>query len=376
MYRNEYEYELIQRIVDLVSRKINRALLHVADYPVGLESQVLQVKLLLGIGHDDGVRMVGIHGPGGVGKTTLAAAVYNSIADHFEALCFLENVRDTSNKHGLLHLQGNLLSETVGKIKLTSVKQGVSIIQHRLQKKKVLLIIDDVDKHEQLQTLVGGSHWFGPASRVIITTRDQQLLACHGVKRTYEVNMLNEEDAIDLLSWKAFMSEKVDPRYKDVLNKASTYASGLPLALEVIGSNLFGKNIEEWNSRLEQYKRIPKEEVQEKLKVSYDDLEDEEKSVFLDLACCFQNYNLKKVEDILLAHHGHSIKQIIGVLVQKSLMKISQYGKVILHDLIEYMGKEIVRKESPKEPGKRSRLWFPEDIVQVLEENKVKKINT
>jgi hypothetical protein len=35
------------------------------------------------------------------------------------------------------------------------------------------------------------------------------------------------------------------------------------------------------------------------------------------------------------------------------------------------MGKEIVRQESPKEPGKRSRLWCPEDIVQVLEENTV-----
>ncbi|KAK7380574.1 hypothetical protein VNO78_33088 [Psophocarpus tetragonolobus] len=33
------------------------------------------------------------------------------------------------------------------------------------------------------------------------------------------------------------------------------------------------------------------------------------------------------------------------------------------------MGKEIVRQESPDQPGKRSRLWCPEDIIQVLEEN-------
>ncbi|CAB4290322.1 unnamed protein product [Prunus armeniaca] len=33
------------------------------------------------------------------------------------------------------------------------------------------------------------------------------------------------------------------------------------------------------------------------------------------------------------------------------------------------MGKEIVRQESPSEPGKRSRLWFYEDICHVLEEN-------
>ncbi|KAG6676508.1 hypothetical protein I3842_15G155000 [Carya illinoinensis] len=33
------------------------------------------------------------------------------------------------------------------------------------------------------------------------------------------------------------------------------------------------------------------------------------------------------------------------------------------------MGKEIVRKESRKEPGARSRLWFHEDVRYVLEEN-------
>ncbi|WJX71523.1 hypothetical protein P8452_55507 [Trifolium repens] len=40
-------------------------------------------------------------------------------------------------------------------------------------------------------------------------------------------------------------------------------------------------------------------------------------------------------------------------------------GKIVEQD----MGKEIVRQESPEEPGKRSRLWFSKDIVHVLEEN-------
>ncbi|KAK7380571.1 hypothetical protein VNO78_33085 [Psophocarpus tetragonolobus] len=40
-----------------------------------------------------------------------------------------------------------------------------------------------------------------------------------------------------------------------------------------------------------------------------------------------------------------------------------------MHDLIRDMGREIVRQESTLEPGRRSRLWFAEDIVHVLEEN-------
>ncbi|KAL5173412.1 TMV resistance protein N [Glycine soja] len=350
----EQKNNFINRIVELVSSKINRVPLHVVDYPVGLESPMLEVKsLLLDVASDDVILMVGIQGLGGVGKTTLAVAVYNSIADNFEALCYLENSRETSNKHGILHLQSNLLSETIGEkeIKLTSA-----------QAKEVLLILDDVDKHEQLQAIVGRPDWFGPGSRVIITTQDKHLLACHDVKRTYEVKELNEEDALQLLSWKAFKSEEVDRCFEDVLNRAVTYALGLPLALEVIGSNLFGKSIKQWGSALNRYERIPNKEIQEILKVSYDALEKDEQSIFLDIVCCFKEYELAEVEDIIHAHLGNCMKHHIEVLVENSLIKISLDGKVILHDWIEDMGKEIVRKESSNEPGNRSRLWFPKDI--------------
>ena len=50
---------------------------------------------------------------------------------------------------------------------------------------------------------------------------------------------------------------------------------------------------------------------------------------------------------------------------------ISESGNVAFHDLVEDMGKEIVRQESPKYPGERSRLWSSKDIKEVLEENKV-----
>jgi hypothetical protein len=68
------------------------------------------------------------------------------------------------------------------------------------------------------------------------------------------------------------------------------------------------------------------------------------------------------------------------VLVDKSLISIINSKQncrteVTLHDLIEDMGKEIVRQESPKEPGKRSRLWFQDDIVHVFKENTVSKTN-
>ncbi|MED6113714.1 hypothetical protein PIB30_073395 [Stylosanthes scabra] len=195
---DEYEYMFIGKIVDNISKRIRqRAALRVADHPVGLQSQASNVAWLLDAESNAGVHMVGIYGIGGIGKTTLAAAVYNFIAGHFESACFLENVRDTSNRYGIVHLQNILLSEILEKeIKLGSSKQGTSEIQKRLCQKKVLLVLDDVNEQEQLKAIAGKPEWFGPGSRLIITTRDKHLLTLHGVKRIYETQGLNEKDSL------------------------------------------------------------------------------------------------------------------------------------------------------------------------------------
>ncbi|XP_020958724.1 TMV resistance protein N isoform X1 [Arachis ipaensis] len=370
-HRNGYEHVFIGNIVNNISKRIRRhSILLVADHPVGLESPVSEVASLLDVNSCAEVRMVGIHGIGGIGKTTVATAVYNLIADHFEGVCFLENVRENSNRHGLVHLQTILLSEILGEkdIKLTSSKQGVFEIQKRLCQKKVLLVLDDVDEHEQLKAIAGMPDWFGLGSRVIITTRDKHLLILHEVERTYEVQGLKEKESFDLLTWKAFKTASVSPEYQNVLNRAVTYASGLPLALEVIGSNLFRKDLQQWESALDQYEKVLDNKIRKILQVSFDALEKEEQSVFLDIACCFIGY--ESIENLLQAHYGCCMQYHIGVLGEKSLIRIDWCNnRVTMHDLIVDMGKEIVLEESPKIPGKRSRLWFYKDIVKVFEDN-------
>ncbi|CAJ2654165.1 unnamed protein product [Trifolium pratense] len=208
-FSSGYEYKFIEEIVKYISNKINRVSLHVADYPVGLHSRVQQVKSLLDKDSNDEVHMVGIYGAGGLGKSTLARAIYNFVGDQFEDICFIHNVRENSTQNNLKHLQEELLLKTVGlDIKLGDVSEGIPIIKERLHRKKILLILDDVDKLKQLQVLAGGFDWFGAGSTVIITTRDKHLLNSHEIKDMYAVEGLYGTEALELLRWMALKITK------------------------------------------------------------------------------------------------------------------------------------------------------------------------
>nr|XP_023914478.1 TMV resistance protein N-like [Quercus suber] len=169
-------------------------------YPVGINYRVEAIKSLLDIGSNYFL-MVGMYGPGGVGKTTIAKAVYNIIYELFEGSSFLENVRDRFGTfNGVIQLQDILLLEILGDMNLK------------------------------------------------------------GVCKNYFV---------------------------DILNSCNLYP-------------------------------------------------------------------------------------FIGILrlIEKCLITVDRYDKLWMHDLVQQMGREIVRQESPQILGMRSRLWCFEDVVEVLTENK------
>jgi hypothetical protein len=100
-------------------------------------------------------------------------------------------------------------------------------------------------------------------------------------------------------------------------------------------------------------------------------LDDNEKDIFLDIACFFKG---KPADYVIKILDGCGFSSDIGikVLMEKSLITVDQPNKFVMHDLLQEMGREIVRQESPTEPGERSRLWFHEDVCHVLEENTVR----
>ena len=142
------------------------------------------------------VSTVGIYGIGGIGKTTIAKIVYNDIFYEFEGSCFLENVRQRfkgySGQLQLLEefLHGILMGKNT---KLCNINEGVNMIKDILRFKKVLIVLDDVDHLEQLKLFVESHEWFGPGSRILITTRDKHWLHVHRVDTSYEVELPYKE---------------------------------------------------------------------------------------------------------------------------------------------------------------------------------------
>ncbi|RVW59077.1 putative disease resistance protein [Vitis vinifera] len=297
------------------------------------------------------VRMVGIWGMAGIGKTTLAKAICQHISGHFEACSFLENVGDDLEKRGFLGLEEKFLSQLLEDRNLNI--KGLSSIKARLHFKKVLIVIDDVNSSKILKVLVGKHDWFGQGSRIIVTTRNKHLLVMHGVDEVYEVRKLNNDDALELFSHYAFKQVHPQEDYVELSKCVMVYAQGLPLALKVLGSFLFSKSKHEWESELAKLRRIPNMEIQDVLQVSFYGLDDKERDIFLDIASFFKGEDKDYVMKIL---NGCGFFPDIGirVLIEKSLITILD-NRLMMHDLLQEMGREIVRQTSLKEPGKHSR---------------------
>ncbi|XP_043719573.1 disease resistance protein Roq1-like [Telopea speciosissima] len=247
--------ELIEKVVETASIRLNRVPLIDVKYPVGLESRIESLLSLLSNTSSEDVQFLGICGLGGIGKTTIATAFYNRTFRNFSKSCFVHDIKQKAS-----------------------------------QPNDILLILDDVDNHTQLDALAGDINWFGLGSRIIITTRDQSILGRvpQNNRKVYEPKELNAKESLQLFSSYAFYMDQPPEDYMQLSIDIVHTTGGLPLPLEVLGSDLsMTKDEEVWKSMHRILKQVPHNDVYTKLKISYDNLQDDiEKAMFLDVACC------------------------------------------------------------------------------------------
>ncbi|CAN1304633.1 Disease resistance protein L6 [Linum perenne] len=145
----------------------------VTEELVGIDFHMQEVMRLLNLDSGDG-KIVGIHGIGGIGKTTIAKAVYDSICTSFNRCCFIENIRELLLKNdGVVALQNKVISRILrDDVQVKDASEGVNIIRQRVCKYKVLVVLDDVGDRFEFDQILGKLGSFNSESRFIITTRD------------------------------------------------------------------------------------------------------------------------------------------------------------------------------------------------------------
>ncbi|XP_048136635.1 disease resistance protein L6-like [Rhodamnia argentea] len=367
--KDEGQGNLIQSVIQAILAKLNVSYKNVTEHLVGVDDRVEAIIKMLDV-KSDSVQFLAIHGMGGVGKTTLAKVVFNRLSSQFQGCNFLSDVRESSERHGLVYLQKQLLSKFLdsGSVnQIYDVDGGINMIKRVLCNKKVLIVLDDIDEDKQLKSLAAKENWFGSGSRIIITTRYKNVLMIDGESigegplksaniSTYEVHEMEFHHALKLFSRHAFRRETPPDDYVSLSEKVVSTLGKLPLALEVTGSSLSTKSQEFWVDTLKKLEKAPSKEVQKTLMITYERLDDAQRQVFLDIACFFVNED-KTYPFYMWDDCECFPNNTIEVLCLMSLIKIKDGNTFWMHDQVRDLGRAIVHEENFKDPCERSRVW-------------------
>ncbi|XP_039165647.1 disease resistance protein RPV1 [Eucalyptus grandis] len=301
----------------------------------------------------------------------------NLVEDHRQIQAIIEKLDLNSGGKQLLTDVSTMLADQI-----KDVGEGKHRIKAVCKTKRVLLVLDDLDKEEQLDKLAGKSDWFGSGSRIIITSRNKIIAETQGESSNkevpnqtekivdYEVHDMEFDQALRLFCKHAFRNNSPTKDYEALSQDIVHKVAKLPLAIQVVGSYLYElglapeprgvtkKLLEETLQKLDEG---PFKDVQKVLMISYEGLEKKPKEVFLDIACFFTNED-KTYPIIMWDDLKYQPDSAICVLLLRSLIKIRD-NKFWMHDQVRDLGRHIILEEHTP---KFSRVWKYEDAVELL----------
>ncbi|KAJ7951085.1 Disease resistance protein family [Quillaja saponaria] len=333
---------------------------------------------------DPNVKMIGVYGPGGVGKTTLMTEVAKKAKEGnlFDTVA-LANVTHNPNIKGMQEQLADMLGL---KFQEESVTGRAARLCQRLRgtedkKKNVLVILDDLwagldlrdlgipSGDEPMEIPSGDEPKENPSGE---KPKNKDVLSKMDVKKdsNFELRVLNEEEAEELFKKVAGLDNdpsdqvaKDDKTYGELAVDAAKKCAGLPVAIVAVAGSLKNKSLSHWKAALEQlernnYSRDLIDPADRSIKIGYDYLESEElKSIFL---LCARMGHDPLIKDLVNYSLGLSLFQGVYSIkeaehkVDESITKLKALGlledsyssdRFTMHGIVRHVAMLIASKD-------------------------------
>jgi hypothetical protein len=336
---------------------VNEATMQVNNMVVGLKRNLTKAKDCL-----KEVRILGVIGMGGIGKTTLANVIFHELKSTYDASYF---AKDLKNKDDSLGILCDVLKDFNKDIRSlpTNLEDAQNTLKQFMVGKKVLIILDDVRDQDQLDNLLCPDILNDNTGiTLIITTRHWDKIKNHVRENgKIEVGTLDESAANELFILHSCGSGGPLPTaFCDIGGRIVKACNGLPLSLGVLGAFLRDKwRLRCWERALRRIKRgrclDGDEEYEDRklwstLRISFDGLGTVEKNMFLDIACFFCKDVFPNGMSVGRALHVWTMNDIppiesLNMLIERSLVNVDIRGHIEIHDQLRDMGRMIVEKD-------------------------------
>ncbi|XP_058215511.1 probable disease resistance protein At1g15890 isoform X2 [Rhododendron vialii] len=340
-----------------------------AENYVHLDSRKPIFEAIVNALKDPEVKMIGVHGPGGVGKTTLVEKVAKNMLDDgtFKQVPLVAVSKDLNVKE----IQKKVADRLNFALDATKDEKGrANELWHKFKNgEKYLVILDDIWEKVDLKAIGIPVMEGNIGCKVVLTSRKEDLLRITmKVDRNFPIAELPDAEAWGLFKTKVGKTIESRPEIYFLARQVCRKCKGLPVAINALGAALEDRPYLTWKNALDKLERHMLTQIEgidpsvwASLWVTYDMLRSSDAQSCFLLCCLFVEDAEISIDELmrhcmarsLLAQNPRTFHEartamhtVVGVLKSASLLSTDDHETVVkIHDVIRDVGISIAREK-------------------------------